>query len=166
MMLYSIHAVKCAPPLHLVNEELVIANYRYPAIEGTIAMFSCSSSGYVLAGPWTATCMGNGEWVPDPRQVQCEGNVMSIPCHVSNVFMLLAIDCGRPSVNMNVNATYNSSLFNARLTLSCADGFLPSGVPAAQCHSNGSWTPDPTDFTCNNDDHEPERGTRYDIAFT
>ena len=88
MMLYSIHAVKCAPLLNLLNKELVTANYRYPAVEGTIAMFNCGSSGYILAGPSTATCMGNGEWVPDPRQVQCEGNVVSIPCHVYNVYVI------------------------------------------------------------------------------
>ena len=51
----------------------MIANYSYPAIEGTIAVFSCSSSGYMLTGPSTVTCMGNEEWVPDPREVQCEG---------------------------------------------------------------------------------------------
>ena len=69
---------QCISLLHLLSEEnksLVIANYSYPAIEGTIAVFSCSSSGYMLTGPSTVTCMGNGEWVPDPREVQCEGSI-------------------------------------------------------------------------------------------
>ena len=66
------------------------------------------------------------------------------------MYYLSAIDCERPPINMNVNATYNSTLFNARLTLTCAEGLLPSGVPSAQCFSNGSWSPDPTEFTCKN----------------
>ena len=49
---------------------------------------------------------------------------------------------------MNVNATYNSTLFDAKVQLTCTDGLLPSGVPTAQCYSNGSWTPNPAGFTC------------------
>ena len=70
--------VQCISLLQLLSEEnktLVNANYKYPAIEGTIAVFSCSSSGYMLTGPSTVACMGNGEWVPDPREVQCEGDM-------------------------------------------------------------------------------------------
>ena len=69
---------QCISLLHLLSEEnksLVIANYSCPAIEETIAVFSCNSSGYRLTGPSTVTCMGNGEWVPDPRKVQCEGSI-------------------------------------------------------------------------------------------
>ena len=69
--------VKCVSPLHLLsteaNEGLVIADYSRPAVEGTTAVFSCSSSGYELTGPRSAICARNGEWVPDPSQVQCEG---------------------------------------------------------------------------------------------
>ena len=71
-----LYPVKCASPLHLLaeaNKPSVIVHYSYPAIEGNIAVFSCSSSGYELTGPRSATCVGNGEWVPDLRQVQCEG---------------------------------------------------------------------------------------------
>ena len=71
--------------------------------------------------------------------------------------VIIAIDCGRPSVNMNVNAMYNSTSFNARLILTCAEGLLPFGVPLAQCLSNGSWSPDPTEFTCKNTS-EPQQG--------
>ena len=28
---------------------------------------------YVLNGPNTSTCLENGEWVPDPKEAQCEG---------------------------------------------------------------------------------------------
>jgi hypothetical protein len=71
----------------------------------------------------------------------------------------IAIDCGRPSVKMDVNATYNSTSFNARLTLTCTEGLLPSGVPSAQCLSNGNWAPDPTEFTCKSTcTSEPQQG--------
>ena len=60
---------------------------------------------------------------------------------------------------MNVKATYSSTSFNARLTLTCAEGLLPSGVPSAQCLSNGSWAPDPTEFTCKSMTlSEPQQG--------
>lgn len=62
--------------------------------------------------------------------------------------MYLAIDCGRPSLNMNVSTTYNSTLLDSRLTLTCAEGLIPSGEQTAQCLSNGRWTPNPADFTC------------------
>lgn len=91
---YSInYPVKCDSPLHLLFEEVVIAEYGYPAIVGTIAVFGCNSSGYVLNGPSTATCMGNGEWIPDPGQVQCEGNC---PCIARLMFNLKVCLLGWP----------------------------------------------------------------------
>ena len=45
-----------------------------PALEGNTVAFSCPL-GMVLTGPNATTCMGNGEWEPDPREfkVQCRG---------------------------------------------------------------------------------------------
>ena len=40
------------------------------ALEGNIVSFSCSS-GLVLTGPNSSICMRNGEWEPDPREVDC-----------------------------------------------------------------------------------------------
>ena len=155
-----------------------MVNYSYPAIEGTTAVFSCSRSGYELTGPRSATCTGNGEWVPDPRQVQCQGihNYYDVrmyyqglidpksPWYYLNILLLyIATECGRPSVNTNVNTMYNSTSFNARLSLTCAEGLLPSGVPSAQCLSNGSWAPDPTEFTCKNTS-EPQQGTSIESS--
>ena len=82
-----------------------------------------------------------------------------------NVIFTIAIDCGKPLTNMNVSAMYNSTLFNARLTLSCLDGLLPSGIPTAQCYSNGNWTPNPADFTCKSAS-EPESGTKNSFLCT
>ena len=78
LMLLLLFIVKCISPLHLLteaNKQFVKVNYSYPTFEGTIAAFTCNTSGYLLAGPSTSTCMGNGEWMPDLRQVHCEGNI-------------------------------------------------------------------------------------------
>ena len=39
-------------------------------IEGAMANFSCPP-GMVLNGTNTTTCMGNGEWKPDPQDFEC-----------------------------------------------------------------------------------------------
>ena len=44
--------------------------YGHPGVEGSIATFSCPP-GLVLIGPNTSTCMKNGEWEPDPRELEC-----------------------------------------------------------------------------------------------
>ena len=44
-----------------------------PAREGTNITLNCSS-GLELIGPNTSTCMWNGEWEPDLKEVECKGN--------------------------------------------------------------------------------------------
>jgi hypothetical protein len=86
--------VKCVSPLRLLTEaskQLVIVNYSYPAIEGTTAVFSCSRSGYELNGPQSATCTRNGEWVPDPKQAQCEGIIKFYSQHYDIVMFRCVI---------------------------------------------------------------------------
>jgi hypothetical protein len=46
--------------------------YVDPALEGQAIMFICPR-GQILNGSNSATCMGNGEWEPDPREVECTG---------------------------------------------------------------------------------------------
>ena len=50
-------------------------DYKEPAINGTIVSFNCSQPGEVLIGPSTATCMDDGQWVPNPDQLHgnCKG---------------------------------------------------------------------------------------------
>ena len=52
------------------SESASIIGYSSPTIEGTTVDFICPP-GWVLIGSNSsiATCMGNGEWEPDPRKV-------------------------------------------------------------------------------------------------
>ena len=43
-------------------------------IQGTIIIFKCPSE-MLLIGPNATTCMGNGEWEPDPRETTCKGTL-------------------------------------------------------------------------------------------
>jgi hypothetical protein len=64
------HAAKCSNPVDLTSA--IAVDYVDPALEGQIITFACSP-GQILSGPSTSTCMGNAEWEPDPREVECTG---------------------------------------------------------------------------------------------
>ena len=49
---------------------VMVMGYNGVALEGNIVSFSCSS-GLILSGSNSSTCMGNGEWEPDPRRSAC-----------------------------------------------------------------------------------------------
>jgi hypothetical protein len=51
-------------------------NYSEPATVGTTISFNYSRPEDVLIGPNTVTCMDDGQWEPDPHQIQisCKGN--------------------------------------------------------------------------------------------
>ena len=68
MMLF--HTGKCSTPMDLTNA--LTMGYNNPALEGQIITFTCPP-GQILNGSNTSTCMGNGEWEPDPREVECTG---------------------------------------------------------------------------------------------
>ena len=70
------HAVKCDSVLHLLGSEdgsIQVNGYSDPAFVGTNVTLECSLLNHVLTGPNATTCMGNGKWQPDPREVRCEG---------------------------------------------------------------------------------------------
>lgn len=71
------YTVRCVHPLHLlVNEQLMIKaespQLLMPSNINVSLSFSCKSPG-VLTGPNSATCMEDGNWEPDPREVECKG---------------------------------------------------------------------------------------------
>ena len=70
----SYYTVKCENVLHQLgqaHDNIRVIGYSDPAIEGTTIMLECSSPNLVHMGPNTTTCIGNGEWEPDPREMQC-----------------------------------------------------------------------------------------------
>jgi hypothetical protein len=58
--------------------------YNDVALEGDSVSFTCSS-GLVLTGPNSSTCMENGEWEPDPREVACKGDAESSKCNKTTI---------------------------------------------------------------------------------
>ena len=74
-MLCTNYTVKCDHPLQTAafDEKFPqVVEFNDPALEQTTVTFSCPP-GLVLTGPNSSTCMGNGEWEPDPREVKCKG---------------------------------------------------------------------------------------------
>ena len=56
----------------LTHTDVRVMGYEDPAVEGESVTFTCFS-GSVLNGPRSSMCMGNGEWEPDPGEVNCTG---------------------------------------------------------------------------------------------
>ena len=55
-----------------VDDSVIIEGYVEPSLEGAVLSFACSPQ-RILIGTNTTTCMGNGGWEPDPREVECKG---------------------------------------------------------------------------------------------
>ena len=63
---------KCSDPMKVTNALAV--GYVDPALEGQTIMFICPH-GQMLNGSNSSTCMGYGEWEPDPGEVECIGGM-------------------------------------------------------------------------------------------
>ena len=77
--IHNMYLVNCGNPLSPANgqnikrnDSISVSGHSHPAMEGTSVNFTCPPS-HVLNEPHSATCMGNGEWEPDPRKVECKG---------------------------------------------------------------------------------------------
>jgi hypothetical protein len=70
--------------------------YVDPALEGQTIMFICPR-GQILNGSNTATCMGNGEWEPDPREIECTGSTVttgtSLTIGTCTCLMMMYVQC-------------------------------------------------------------------------
>ena len=58
----------------IVNSKITVYGYETPALEGHVVNFSCSF-GQVLTGSNMSTCMRDGEWEPDPKEMSCDSNI-------------------------------------------------------------------------------------------
>ena len=64
--------VHCKDLSYKNNQSIEVIGLRNPAIEGTNISFICPP-GMILIGQSAAVCMRNGEWEPDPKDVECKG---------------------------------------------------------------------------------------------
>ena len=54
------------------SSNLIVLDYANPDFEGSNIDLKCPPR-LTLVGPNASTCMGNGEWEPDLREVKCHG---------------------------------------------------------------------------------------------
>ena len=66
---------KCRHPTEQVDDAVRVIGFTEPAVRGTNVTLTCPP-GLVLTGPDNLTCMGNGEWEPDPKDVECNSENM------------------------------------------------------------------------------------------
>ena len=78
----------CGHPFQDVgNDSVIIKGYMDPSLEGAVLSFDCPPQ-HVLIGPNTTVCMGNGEWGPDPREVECKGTNYTVLCYYNCNYQL------------------------------------------------------------------------------
>ena len=68
----EIHLILLVGKFLTMNDAISVLDYIHPAMEGTNVNFTCSPN-HALFGPHLSTCMGSGEWEPDPGEVECKG---------------------------------------------------------------------------------------------
>ena len=73
----GIIATVTCPQIVSSDDSVQVTSYRNPVMEGTMIAVSCPPE-LILTGSNTSTCMGNGEWEPDPKQTRCEGEPTNI----------------------------------------------------------------------------------------
>jgi hypothetical protein len=65
------NAAMCRNPMSELHMNVKIEGYEDPARDGDNVTFTCND-GFRI-GPSSSTCKGNGEWYPDPGEVNCTG---------------------------------------------------------------------------------------------
>ena len=71
--LFVFFVAACEHPLDRVigdTSYVEVIGYNKPVLEGASITFHCPP-GMELIGYGSATCMGNGEWEPDPQNITC-----------------------------------------------------------------------------------------------
>ena len=102
---------------------LDVQDYREPAIVGTTISFNCSQPEEVLIGPDTVTCMDDGQWEPDPHQIQisCKGDQsINFDSLIVSIYPIYGIKSKSFSliVNREINAYFNNrSIINNRVII-------------------------------------------------
>ena len=83
--------MNCQNPARLVDELIDVVDFREPATRGTDVTLACIS-GLMLIGPNTSTCMGNGEWEPNPSEAECIDTSTTVHTTTQRSFEALSRD--------------------------------------------------------------------------
>ena len=68
------HAVTCDLPNHLLQDPVMVSgSQESPHREGQFITYTCPT-GFILDGSNSSVCTGNGEWEPDPGELDCIGD--------------------------------------------------------------------------------------------
>ena len=71
LLILLIATVTCDyPEINDHIDSIRVSGSSNPALEGTSIKFHCPP-GQELTGSESTTCMANGEWKPDPRNITC-----------------------------------------------------------------------------------------------
>ena len=63
--------------------------------------------------------------------------------------MIHTVTCAELAANTGTVFQYENTTERAILTISCLEGYsLPEGEVESVCGSDGSWSPDPSDYQC------------------
>lgn len=80
------HAARCESPVaDITDENITVLGYTEPAVEGNKIFFICSTE-LELVGPRTSTCAANGQWKPNPREVNCKSES---PIHITILYNIV-----------------------------------------------------------------------------
>jgi hypothetical protein len=86
---FFFYTVKCKDPTVQVRNSVQVIGYSEPALEGMNITFLCPSN-YLLMGTSMSTCAENGEWEPDPKDMECKGKIKNLieGCNIKSILIL------------------------------------------------------------------------------
>lgn len=106
----------CGYPLLRDSDNVIVTDYVTPAVEGTSVTFECPPR-YVLIGPNGTICTTNGEWKPDPREVECR-SMASYIIHVLDSSPLSLCSQATPVFSM-LHLTHNNIIIQKNQLMIC-----------------------------------------------
>ena len=146
--------MNCQDPGAQVGDSVAVMGHLKPAMKGAYVSYICPR-GLTLTGPRRSTCMGNGNWEPDPRKVECKGErntiiiiyFLKIQLSINRGYSYVA-NCGRPPLPKNGHniIPYTNTLEGAIVTYVCWEVHQEWNTSVcaeinttAVCNRNGDW---------------------------
>ena len=124
--------MNCRNPAQLVDESVHVVDFKEPGTMGAYVTLVCTS-GLTLMGPNTSTCMGNGEWEPDPRDAECINTSTTVHVTTPSVFEALGLD-GKIAVASSVTVFVIASIIFFSVGFLCGHFCQKKRKPSTSVH--------------------------------